>query len=129
MPGDLDRPGALERFIEAFYRRLLQDPLLSPLFLDVAGIDLAVHLPRIKAYWRKMLFADPAYQRHMMARHRAVHARVPFHAEHYQRWLRLFEETLAEEACGPVAERAERLARRVAGNMRRNLAQFPGQNQ
>jgi hemoglobin len=118
---DLDSAEAIGRFVDAFYARVLADPLLAPLFLEVAGIDLAAHLPRIKAYWAKMLHGDRAYRRHMMARHRAVDARHPFQAVHYRRWLELFEVTLAEEARGPFADRAKTLARRIAGNMRRNL--------
>ena len=44
-----------------------------------------------------------------------------FQTQAGRRWLELFEATLAEEACGPFAERAKTLARRIAGNMRRNL--------
>lgn len=118
---DLDAPGAIDALIDRFYARVLRDPLLAPLFTEVARIDVEHHLPRIKAYWRKMLFGDPLYRRHMMARHRAVDAQRPFEARHYERWLQLFETALDEGARGPVTERARMLARRIAGNMRRNL--------
>ena len=118
---DLDAPDAIDALVERFYARVLRDPLLAPLFTEVAGIDLDSHLPRTKASGRKTLLADPTYHRHMMARHRAVDARRPFEARHYARWLSLFETALDEGARGPAAERARRLARRIAGNMRRNL--------
>jgi hemoglobin len=118
---DLDSPAAIDTFVDAFYRRVLADPLLAPLFLEVAGVRLEDHLPRIKAYWRKMLLGDADYRRHMMAKHRAVDARVPFSDEQYARWLAHFEATLGEAYEGPGAERAKTLARRIAGNMRRNL--------
>ena len=120
---DLDSPAEIDRFVDSFYARVLVDPLLAPLFTDVARIDLQAHLPRIKAYWRKMLLGDTAYDRHMMAKHRAVDGRAPFTEEHYRRWVQLFEETLAAGFVGPLAERAQQLARRIAGNMRRNLEQ------
>jgi hemoglobin len=87
----------------------------------VAGVDLAVHLPRIKAYWCKMLLGHDTYDRHMMAKHRALDHRAPLEEAHYARWVQLFEETLGECAAGPGADRARTLARRIAGNMRRNL--------
>ena len=118
---DLDTPRAIDEFVDRFYERVLGDPLLSPLFLEVARIDLPVHLPRIKAYWRKMLLGDPAYRRHMMHKHREVDARSPLQGAHYARWLVLFEATLDERHRGPNAGRARSLARRIAGNMRRNL--------
>jgi hemoglobin len=121
---DLDAPEHIDRFVDDFYARVLADPQLAPLFLDVAGVDLAVHLPRIKAYWRKMLLGEQGYRRHMMRKHRELDARQPLTADDYARWLALFEDTLNRGYSGPVSERARGLARRVAANMRQNLAMF-----
>jgi hemoglobin len=123
---DLDTPGAIDAFVDRFYERVLVDPLLAPIFLEVARIDPAAHLPRIKAYWRKMLLGDPSYRRHMMQLHRKVDARSPLRGTHYARWLALFESTLDDGFAGPGADRARMLARRVAGNMRRNLESTRG---
>lgn len=120
---DLDNPTSISRFVDSFYARVLRDPLLAPVFLEQAGINLDEHLPRIKAYWAKMLLGRQDYQRHMMNKHRAVDRYHPFSDDHYEKWLRLFEETLAENHVGPVSERAKNLARRVVANMRRNLRQ------
>ncbi len=120
---DLDNGEAIDAFVDAFYARMLRDPRLAPIFFDVAKIDLAIHLPRIKAYWRKMLLGDAAaYRGHMMARHRAVDARRRLVADDYERWLSLFEQTLDSGFAGPGTDRARELGRRIAGNMRRNLS-------
>ena len=121
---DLDSPAQVDCFVDAFYSRVLADPQLAPLFLDVAGIDLEVHLPRIKAYWRKMLLGEQDYRRHMMRKHRDLDARQRLTAADYARWLALFEETLDSGYSGPFTERARRLARRIAVNMRRNIERF-----
>lgn len=118
---DLDTESAIDAFIDRFYARLLCDELLTPVFLDVAHIDLETHLPRIKTYWHKMLLGRRTYRRHMMAVHRRIDQQAPFEAAHYERWLSLFEAVLDETAEGPYALRARLLARRIAGNMRRNL--------
>ncbi|EED32612.1 conserved hypothetical protein [gamma proteobacterium NOR5-3] len=117
-------PEQIDSFVDAFYERVLVDPVLAPLFLEVAQVDITEHLPRIKAYWRKMLLGESDYQRHMMRKHREVDARQPFADEHYERWLFLFEETLTKHPLGAQTERASELARRVAGNMRQNLKRF-----
>lgn len=114
----------INTFIDAFYARVLADPLLSPVFIEVARIELSEHLPRIKAYWRKMLLGESGYDRHMMREHRAVDRRQPFAPELYARWLSLFEETLDETSLGTHTETARQLARRIAGNMRQNIEQF-----
>lgn len=118
---DLDAPEHIDGFVDQFYQRVLADPMLAPLFLEVAGVNLDEHLPRIKAYWRKMLLGDPTYRRHMMQRHRDLDNKLPLRGDHYQQWLAHFETTLQKSYSGPVAERALTLGRRIAGNMRRNL--------
>ncbi|WP_439106421.1 group III truncated hemoglobin [Congregibacter sp.] len=121
---DAEASEQIGRFVDAFYERILADSLLAPVFLDVAKIDLVEHLPRIKAYWRKMLLGHSDYQRHMMQRHREVDYRQRLSPEHYQRWLTLFEDTLEKHPLGASSERALTLARRVAVNMRQNLERF-----
>lgn len=125
-PDDVELTACIDAFIDAFYERVLADPLLAPMFLDVAQVRLLDHLPRIKAYWRKMLLGHDDYRRHMMLKHRELNARHTLSDDHYQRWLTLFEETLEKHPLGRVNERALQLARRVAGNMRQNLRRFPG---
>ncbi|MDP4650984.1 MAG: hypothetical protein NWS56_04425, partial [Haliea sp.] len=44
---DLDCRANIEAFVQRFYARVLTDPQLAPIFLDVAQIDLDVHLPHI----------------------------------------------------------------------------------
>ncbi len=119
---DLDSPERVAAFVDAFYARVFADPRLAPLFLDVARIDPARHLPLIRAYWEKLLLGRPGYQRHTMDIHRALHARRPLHDEDFARWLELFRATLDDGFAGPGAERAWRVAQRVAANMRAGMA-------
>ena len=57
-PRDLDSPEAIAEMLDAFYRKVLADDRLRPLFLDVAEIDLRTHLPCIRAYWCKLLLGE-----------------------------------------------------------------------
>jgi hemoglobin len=119
---DLDTREHISQFVDRFYARLLKDPVLAPIFLDVAGIDLAVHLPHIKDYWCKLLLGDPAYQRHMMNIHRRLNRRRRLQLADFERWLQLFCSTLDAHYAGPLATRARQLAVAIAGNMQRSLA-------
>jgi hemoglobin len=118
---DLDSPANIERFVKAFYVRVLRDSELAPIFLEVAKIDLDKHLPLICRYWEKLLLGNPSYQRHTMNIHRDVHKQQPFTDEHFSRWLTLFVSTCDDLCCGPFAEKAKRTATRIAGNMARNV--------
>src|SRR3546814_10901054 len=74
---------AIDAMVESFYARVLVDPLLRPIFVDVARIDLATHLPRIKAYWGKLLLGQGDYRRNMVAQHQAIHARCALRSEEH----------------------------------------------
>jgi hemoglobin len=118
---DLDTRERIEGFVDAFYSRLLADPVLAPIFLDVAGIDLEVHLPHIKDYWCKLLLGEAAYRRHTMNIHRQLHSKRELEAADFQRWLALFCQTVDERYQGPKTERAKQVAASIANNMQQAL--------
>jgi hemoglobin len=119
---DLDSRERVEAFVDEFYARVLVDPVLAPIFLDVAAIELDVHLPHIKDYWCKLLLGETGYRRHTMNIHRQLHARRALTPEDFQRWLNLFVATVDDGYSGPGAERAKRVARAIAGNMQVSVA-------
>ena len=118
---DLDSRENIEFFVDRFYERLLADEQLAPIFVDVAGIDLAVHLPHIKDYWCKLLLGDKRYQRHTMNIHRQLHDKRPLQAGDFQRWLAFFTTTVDAHFAGERAERAKQVAASIAANMEHSL--------
>lgn len=118
---DLDNPQAIEQLVTAFYQRLLSDPQLSPIFLEVAAVDLSRHLPIICQYWQKLLLGDPSYQRHTMNIHRAIHAKQTLSQQDFQRWLSLFTTTVDRHFTGSKATRAKAIAGKIAANMHGSL--------
>ncbi len=114
---DLDTRQNIESFVDRFYQRMLADPQLAPIFVDVAEIDLSVHLPHIKNYWCKLLLGDTGYRRHTMNIHRQLHSKRALHSQDFQRWLEMFELTVDESFAGEQAERAKKVARSIAKNM------------
>lgn len=119
---DLNSRAHVEAFVDRFYAKVLADPQLAPIFLDVAHIDLAVHLPHIKDYWCKLLLCERGYARHTMNIHRRLHDLRPLREEDFQRWLALFTSTVDEYYSGERATRAKQLAATIAANMRQSLA-------
>lgn len=118
---DMDSRENIEFFVDRFYERLLADEKLAPIFVDVAEIDLAVHLPHIKDYWCKLLLGEKNYQRHTMNIHRQLHGKRPLRAEDFQRWLDFFTSTVDAYFAGERAERAKQVAASIAANMEQSL--------
>ena len=118
---DLDARPQVEHFVDLFYQRLLADESLSPIFLEVARVDLAQHLPHIKDYWCKLLLGEEGYRRHTMNVHRQLHHKRPLAGSDFQRWLAHFQDTLDAHFAGPYTEKARRIATAIAANMERGL--------
>jgi hemoglobin len=118
---DLDNRQHIEAFVDLFYARILNDARLAPIFMDVAEVDLEVHLPHIKNYWCKLLLGEKTYSRHTMNIHRQLHGKRPLSQEDFQRWLETFVNTVDAHFSGERTERAKRVAAAIAANMSRAL--------
>ena len=118
---DLDSRPQIEAFVDRFYQRMLADTELAPIFLDVAAIDLDVHLPHIKNYWCKLLLGERGYRRHTMNIHRQLHGKRALLSADFERWLTLFQGTVDGGWQGERAERAKRVAASIAANMQSGL--------
>ena len=118
---DMDSRENIEYFVDRFYEHLLADAQLAPIFVDVAGIDLAVHLPHIKDYWCKLQLGERNYQRHTMTIHRQLHGKRALTPGDFQRWLQFFMTTVDAYFAGEKAERAKRVAASIAANMQESL--------
>ena len=109
----------VEQLVVSFYRAALVDPLIGPVFTEVAKLDLDHHLPIICDFWETVLFNAGLYRRNALQIHLVLHARHPLGVEHFERWLALWSETLDAWFVGPVTERAKLQATRIAGSMQR----------
>ncbi len=118
---DLDSREQIAEFVDQFYAQLLEDPVLAPIFLDVAAVDLQVHKPHIVDYWCKLLLGDASYQRHTMNIHRNLHDKRALEAADFERWVGFFERTVNARWRGEKADRARRIARTIADNMQQSF--------
>lgn len=122
---DLDSPERIAEFLQYFYGKLLKDPVLAPIFIDVAQIDIRQHLGHIQAYWEKLLLGKDDYKRHTMNIHRLLHSKRALTKADFDRWLEFFTSTVREHFAGPQAERAIKVATHIADNMTRYIAEKP----
>ena len=120
--GDIVGPADIDRLVAAFYRAVLPDPIIGFIFTDIARIDLAHHLPVISAFWQQQLLGRPGYRGQTFAAHRLIHERFALTADHFYRWLYLFNATVDRLFCGPLAEAAKRRAALIARSMQEALA-------
>jgi hemoglobin len=121
---DLDHPDEISELVRRFYADVAQDDLLGPVFEDVAGVDWSEHLPKLTAFWCRALLGQVGYSGNPYRAHALVHARQPFTPAHFERWLTLFGDTIADSD-GPNADRALELVADVARVHSRQLVGEP----
>jgi hemoglobin len=95
--------------VERFYEKVRQDEIIGPVFASRIK-DWAPHLQRMREFWSSVALMTGDYHGQPMQKH----LMLPIDAQHFDRWLALFEAT-ATELCPPPAaahfiERAHRIA-------------------
>jgi hemoglobin len=111
----------IERLVHAFYARVREDAVLAPIF-EARICDWEPHLQQMCAFWSSVALMTGRYHGTPMIKHMPL----PVDAEHFDRWLALFEAT-AREICPPEAEAhfVER-ARRIATSLELGIATGAG---
>ena len=105
----------IELLVNLFYSKVKEDKLLAPQFQHV---DWPKHLPMLYNFWSSMLLGDQSYQGNPFQKHLALSISAP----HFERWLKLFDQTVDEHFAGLKAEEAKRRAQSIAGVWQFKLA-------
>ncbi len=99
--------------MRAFYGRALEDPIIGFIFVDVAKLDLEVHVPRITSFWETVLLGAQSYGGGAFRPHAELHAKVTLRRAHFEQWLSLWSSTVDELFAGERADLAKAHALRV----------------
>lgn len=118
---DLDTRSAIHDLVVAFYREVVFDDVLAPVFAETAETDWATHIPRLVDYWCKILLGEQGYHGALLGAHREVHQRDPFRDEHFDRWYQLWVVSIDARWSGPRAEQVKTHAAATAGLISRRL--------
>lgn len=103
----LDR-GDIKTLVDSFYDKVKADTVIGPLF---SHVDWPHHLPVMYDFWSSMLLGDQTYRGNPLQKHLPL----PLQREHFERWLKLFTETVNENFEGDKAEEVKMRAQSIAG--------------
>jgi hemoglobin len=107
------------RLVNAFYEKVKGDGLLHPVF---AHVDWPAHLPVMYNFWSSILFGDRSYDGSPFQKH--MHLAIG--AEHFEQWLKLFNQTVDGFFEGPSADEIKDRAKSIAGVFQYKLDQESG---
>ncbi|PHS40674.1 MAG: globin [Sulfurovum sp.] len=113
----------IETMVMNFYRRVLKDDLVGPYFIEELGDDMdnkywQPHLKRLVDFWESVVQGDTSYKRNPFTPHMMME---DLNLEVFERWLKLFFETVDEVYEPQIADRFKERSNTIAGNFMRNL--------
>jgi hemoglobin len=111
----------IDALVEGFYDKVRADPLLGPVF-EAKIDDWAPHLAQMKLFWGSVALSTGLYNGRPMPKH----MRLPVDAEHFDRWLALFEQTARELLSPAGAEHVVARARNIAQSLELGVANHNG---
>lgn len=126
MKKDIEDRNDIELLIDSFYNKVRRDEVIGYIFNDVAKVDWAHHTPIICDFWENILFQTRAYTGNPMATHLKLHALYPLTKSHFDRWKKLFTETVDDYFKGRNAELAKQKAMSIATMMQIKIIEAPG---
>lgn len=126
MKKDISNRADIELLIEAFYKKVMDDTLLSPIFKEKVVMNWEKHLPLMCDFWENMLFYSGSYKGNPMTLHQHLNRVHAIDQTHFDRWLELFLATVTLHFKGPMAnltkKKAKSLSRILSGMMQQHTA-------
>jgi hemoglobin len=111
---DIENRDDIEKLVRRFYAKVIPDDLIGSFFIQTIKVNWETHLPKMYDFWEDLVFGTTKFSGNPMQAHIHVHSLEPMKEEHFERWLKLFRETLDENFSGPVAEKAMQRAISIA---------------
>ena len=99
---DITTISDIRLLVDSFYTKVKNDPTIGPVFNDRI-IDWGTHLQKMYRFWQTILLGEHTYNDSPFP----VHAQMPIDAEHFNRWIFLWHETVDEYFEGVVADEAK----------------------
>jgi len=112
------------RVVNDFYSAARKDPVIGPIFNRVIPDEQwPHHLATIADFWSSMLLGTGKYGGRPMPKHMAI---PELDDAHFQRWLRLFRETVTRLCSPEIAEIFIERSERIGNSFRMNIAMRRG---
>lgn len=113
----LDRP-AIATLVQDFYADVRADPRLGPVFDAAVGEHWPAHIARLTDFWCTVMLASGDFQGNVYGKHMALNG---VDADHFVRWLGLFEKHVARMFTPPVRTEFMTVAQRIGSSLQLGL--------
>ncbi len=101
MRSDITTLDDIKLLVDSFYGKVREDELLADIFNERIKDRWTEHLEKMYRFWQTVLLEEHTY----FGSPFLPHAKLPVDAEHFERWLKLFRETVNSLFKGEKATR------------------------
>ncbi|MGM0581004.1 MAG: group III truncated hemoglobin [Bacteroidota bacterium] len=115
----------IKLLVNSFYDKVRQDSMLKDIFNERIKDQWPKHLEKMYRFWQTLLLEEHTYYGSPFA----PHANMPVDAEHFERWIKLFTETVDELFSGEVADEAKWRAGKMAEMFNYKIQYFRDSNE
>jgi hemoglobin len=114
---DIEAREDVTQFVNLFYQKVEKDGVLGYIFTDIAKVNWQHHLPKMYDFWESVLFGKALFKGNPMDVHFKLNKEQSLGPEQFERWKKLFFETIDELFEGENASEAKKKANSIADLM------------
>jgi hemoglobin len=125
MKKELENREDIQLLVNTFYESVRKNPVLQPIFEEVAKVDWPHHLPRMYDFWESVLFGEVAFKGNPMIAHIDLSRKTEMSERQFDTWLAIWGQTVDTLFTGKKANEAKQKAHNIAGLMLYKIQTVP----
>ncbi len=112
---DISKRADIELLVNSFYDKVKADETIGYIFTEIAAVNWTDHLPKMYRFWETVLLGAMSFKGNPMLTHIKLSKKTEMQQKHFDRWLKLWNETIDEHFKGEQAEEAKQRGKNIAG--------------
>lgn len=114
MKKDIENREDIILLVNTFYDQVKINPVLAPIFNDVAKLNWDEHLPKMYSFWSSILLGEHSFSGNPMQKHIELSKITAMTAFEFSHWLSLFNQSVDLLFDGAKASEAKTRASNIA---------------
>ncbi len=111
----------IKTLVDSFYEDVNKDPMLGPIFNEVAKVNWEEHLSLLYKFWSNIILGTREYQGNPYNKHVELAKKILIEEKHFKRWLSLFSKHLYNIIPQPNASEIEAKVTSIANALRKGM--------
>lgn len=111
MKPDITTSEEIKRLVDLFYKKVMKDDMLNIFFVKT---NWEKHLPKMYTFWSNVIFYTGGYNGNPLTAHKKLHEKKSLNKTLFNRWEKIFIETVDELFEGKNANLAKQRAGSIA---------------